>query len=324
VPLAIFLTETNAPMILGTAYRSVALLPVVLKVWRSLLSGDAASADCVRTLVELDSAAEDRSAQRSIAMQWIKALPEVLRLCDKLPGHTEAICGYIKALPTLMQITRNLPEGESPFVHRFQDVSLRSVIREEYLTAASKGRSVLHFGFLDAPFSEERLQSGELLHLKLKEVASHLYGIDSDRASLDRYRQLTGDGNNAVMDIQMGLGEEIEGQAFDLILLPEILEHLGSPLLALGHLRRLCEKNRETTLCVTVPNAYYAGVFLRALEGDEIVHPGHYYYFSPATLRKILTDAGFAIVDLALYGSRDSSALPGITKNGVIALCRAS
>jgi hypothetical protein len=299
-------------MILGTAYRSVALLPVVLKVWRALLSGDASSADCVRALVELDSAAGDRSAQRSIAREWSKALPEVLQLCDKLPRHTEAICGYIKALPTLMQISRNL------------DVSLRSVIREDYLTTASKDRRVLHFGFLDAPFSEERLLSGELLHLKLRGVASHLYGIDSDRASLDRYRELTGDRDNAVMDIQMGLGEELEGQAFDLVLLPEILEHLGSPVPALGYLRRLCVKNKQATLCVTVPNAYYAGVFLRALEGDEIVHPEHYYYFSPATLRKLLTDAGFAIVDLALYASRDSSALPGITKNGVIAMCRAS
>lgn len=311
-------------MMLGTAYRSVALLPVVLKVWRSLLSGDATSAHCVRTLVELESAAGDRSAQRSIATQWLRVLPEVLQLCDKLPGHTEAISSYIKALPTLMQISRNLPEGESPFVHKFRDVSFRSVIREEYLTTASKGRRVLHFGFLDSPFSEERLQSGELLHLKLRGVASHLYGIDSDRVSLDRYRQLTGDRDNAAMDIQMGLGEGLEGQAFDLILLPEILEHLGSPVQALRCLRRLCDNNKETTLCVTVPNAYYAGVFLRALEGDEIVHPEHYYYFSPATLRKLLSDAGFAIVDLALYASKDSSTLPGITKNGVIALCRAS
>ena len=146
-------------MMLGTAYRSVALLPVVLKVWRSLLSGDATSADCVRTLVELESAAWHRSAQRSIATQWLRVLPEVLQLCDKLPGHTEAISSYIKALPTLMQISRNLPEGESPFVHKFRDVSFRSVIREEYLTTASKGRRVLHFGFLDSPFSEERLHS---------------------------------------------------------------------------------------------------------------------------------------------------------------------
>jgi hypothetical protein len=311
-------------MILATAYQSVALLPVVLKVWRSLVSGDPASAQCVRTLLELDSAAEDRSAQRSIVTQWIKALPQVLQLCDKLPGHTEAIRGYITALPTLMQISRNLPDGESPFVQRFPELSLRSVIREEYLIAASKGRRVLHFGFLDSPFSEERLQSGELLHVKLKGVASRLFGIDRDGASLGRYRELTGDRENAVMDIQLGLAEAIEGQAFDLVLLPEILEHLGSPATALGYLRRLCDKNKEATLCVTVPNAYYAGVFLRALEGDEIVHPEHYYYFSPATLRKLLTDAGFSVVDLALYASRDSCALPGITKNGVIALCRAS
>ena len=72
---------------------------------------------------------------------------------------------------------------------------------------------------------------------------------------------------------------------------------------------------------MTVPNAYYAGVWFGALDGDEIVHPDHYYYFSPATLRKLLHDAGFTIVEMALYASRDSAVLPGITKNGVIAMC---
>jgi hypothetical protein len=59
------------------------------------------------------------------------------------------------------------------------------------------------------------------------------------------------------------------------------------------------------------------------MDGDEIVHPEHYYYFSPATLRKLLQDAGFTVVELALYASRDSALLPGITKNGVIAMCEA-
>ena len=110
---------------------------------------------------------------------------------------------------------------------------------------ASRGKKVLHFGFLDSPFSEERIRSGELLHLKLKHVAGQLYGIDNDRESLDRYRQLTGDRNNDVGDVQKELQNEIDSHAYDIILVPEILEHLGNPGLALANLKQLCVKGER-------------------------------------------------------------------------------
>jgi len=224
-------------------------------------------------------------------------------------------------LPVLMQISRNLPENNSIFVQQFRELSRQSVNREEYLVDVSRKKRVLHYGFLDSPFSEKRIRSGELLHLKINNVASQLYGIDNDRVSLDRYRQLTGDMNNDVGDVQGEVQSGIASHIYDIILFPEILEHLRNPGLALANLKQLCVKGGKTKLCVTVPNAYYAGVLLVALEGDEIVHPEHYYYFSPATLRKLLRDAGFNIVEMALYASRDTAALPGITKNGVIAMC---
>jgi hypothetical protein len=301
--------------------RFLAVLPTVLKVWRELSIKDSAVGSCINLMSRLDVICGDQPAKRAIATEWVNGLPTILQLCEKLPTRTEAICQYIKALPVLMQISRNLPEGNSIFVQQFRELSSHSVIREEYLVDISRGKKVLHFGFLDSPFSEERIQSGELLHLKLKHVAAQLYGIDSDQASLDRYRQLTGDKNNSAGDIQTEMQDGADSHAYDIILVPEILEHLGNPGRALANLKQLCVKGSGTRLCVTVPNAYYAGVFLAALDGDEIVHPEHYYYFSPATLRKLLHDAGFTIVEMALYASRDSAVLPGITKNGVIATC---
>jgi hypothetical protein len=301
--------------------RFLAVLPTVLKIWRELSIKDSAVGRCIDLMSRLDVVCGDHPGKRAIATEWVNGLPTILQLCEKLPTRTEAICQYIKALPVLMQISRNLPEGNSIFVQQFRELSSHSVIREEYLLDISRGKKVLHFGFLDSPFSEERIQSGDLLHLKLKHVASQLYGIDSDQASLDRYRQLTGDRNNSAGDIQKEMQDGADSHAHDIILVPEILEHLGNPGQALANLKQLCAKGSGTRLCVTVPNAYYAGVLLAALDGDEIVHPEHYYYFSPATLRKLLHDAGFTIVEMALYASRDSAVLPGITKNGVIATC---
>ncbi|BCA54475.1 hypothetical protein W02_16150 [Nitrospira sp. KM1] len=310
------------------AYRSmvqaVIAIPIVLKLWRALANKGSAIGDCLHALAGLEPSGVESPEKRLVAREWTNTMPLVLQLCDKLPNHTGAICDYIKTLPMLMQITRNLPDVSSSFVQQFQQVSCHSVIREEYLESISRGKRVLHFGFLDSPFSEERLQSGELLHLKLKNAATWLYGIDNDQPALDRYRHLTGDRDNAAADVQTELPHGMAERAFDLILFPEILEHLGNPARALGNLRRLCRNDGATKLCVTVPNAYYTGALLRALRGEEIVHPEHYYYFSPATLRRLLSDAGFTVTELALYSSRDSSNLPGITKNGVIALCQAA
>lgn len=310
------------------AYRKVSRLlasvPILLKVWKELSSRDSAVGNCIQLMSRLDSLCENQPAKCAIATEWVNGLPIILQLCEKLPARTEMIRQYIKALPVLMQISRNLPETSSPFVQQFQELSRRSVIREEYLVDISRGKRVLHFGFLDSPFSEERIHSGELLHLKLRNVASQLYGLDSDHISLERYRQLTGDNNNSVGDIQREMQDGILTDAYDLVLLPEILEHLGNPAQALANLKRLCVTGNGAKLCVTVPNAYYAGSILRAMDGDEIVHPEHYYYFSPATLRKLLHDAGFTVVEMALYASRDSATLPGIVKNGVIAMCEAA
>lgn len=297
-------------------------LPVMLRVWKALSARHSAIGQCIRALATLDGPEKTDSAKQAIVSEWAGALPDILQLSEKLPARTEMICHYIKALPVLMQISRNLPERDSLFVQQFPELAGLPVIREEYLVEMCTGKRVLHFGFLDAPFSEDRIRSGELLHLKLKQVASHLYGIDCNRPSLDRYRQLTGDNNNDIEDVQHMGQSSVHSHSYDLILFPEILEHLGNPGQALEHLRQVCLKSAGAKLCVTVPNAYYAGSFLRALDGDEIVHPEHYYYFSPATLRKLLCDAGFTVLEMALYGSRDSSVLPGITKNGVIAVCQ--
>ena len=308
----------------GRVFRFFESLPVVLKVWRELLAGDSAVGSCIKLMSRLDLLSENQPAKRAIATEWVNGLPIVLQLSEKLPSRTESICQYIKALPMLMQISRNLPENNSIFVQQFRELSRQPVNREEYLVDASRGKKVLHFGFLDSPFSEEKIRSGELLHLKLKNVANQLYGIDNDPVSLDRYRQLTGDRNNDVRDVQKEVQNEIDSHAYDIILFPEILEHLRNPGLALANLKQLCVRGCRTKLCVTVPNACYAGSFLAALDGDEIVHPEHYYYFSPATLRKLLHDAGFTILGMALYASRDTAVLPGVTKNGVIAMCEVS
>lgn len=229
----------------------------------------------------------------------------------------------LKLLWRIKGTRKHLRNTEPAFLHPL-GLAPACVDRVAHLLALSLGKRVLHFGFLDLPFLEAKLVSGELLHTHLKKVARFLYGVDIDPGELEIYRSISGDRENSVLDIQ-NEGVDLSGLArnFDVILFPEVLEHLQNPGTALLNLHRLCRANGGSVLCVTVPNAFSLEGFVSALDGTEIVHPEHYYYFSPYTLRKLLTDCGYKKVALSYYASSHNMDSPGLTKNGLIALCEA-
>jgi 2-polyprenyl-3-methyl-5-hydroxy-6-metoxy-1,4-benzoquinol methylase len=230
------------------------------------------------------------------------------------------VWSVLKLLP--YAIRRPFWDPKSVFCHSLTGLSERTVDRERFLLDLCRGKRVLHFGFVDAPFSEERTKSGQLLHLKLRQTAAYMHGVDIDENSIALYRQITGDMDNSVVDI-ITPREGLEGLAnqFDLILFPEVLEHLINPGLALANLRQLCQLNPGAKLCITTPNAFSVAAFLSAIRDYELVHPDHYFYFSPTTLRKLLTDSGFSNIELLLYSGGYLFKSPGLSKHGVIALC---
>lgn len=228
----------------------------------------------------------------------------------------------LRLVPSFLRLARHAPDARSPFFHDWGRLADQTVLREEFLPALCKGKRVLHFGFVDAPFSEERIKKGLLLHQQIQKAAEFLYGLDIDAASLEVYRKLTSDHQNSILDITAPLPEAgFLAQRYDLILFPEVLEHLLRPADAMANLRRICQLNPGARLCVTTPNAYSVMGFFTALSGNELVHPDHYFYFSPATLTKLLRDTGFTDIELSLYTSQALRGSPGITKHGLIALC---
>jgi SAM-dependent methyltransferase len=232
--------------------------------------------------------------------------------------------GVIWAILRLLPYAARRPfwDSASVFCHSWAGLADRTVDRERFLIELCRGKRVLHFGFVDAPFSEQRTRDGQLLHLKLKRAAAFLHGTDVDEKSIALYRQITGDLENSVLDIidpQSDL--DAFAKRFDVVLFGEVLEHLANPGLALANLRQICQRNSGAKLCVTTPNAFSLACFLSAIRDYELVHPDHYYYFSPTTLRKLLLDSGFGNIDLFFYASSTLWNSPGLTKHGVIALC---
>lgn len=212
----------------------------------------------------------------------------------------------------------------SIFCHSLKDVSKNNFHRESLILELSKKRRVIHFGFLDKPFLEEKINNKSLLHLKLREQATKVWGIDIDKDQLEKYRIITNDKDNCIFDIQKKIKTPDKLVGYDLILFPEVLEHIINPGIALTNLRHLSLKNNNAMVCITVPNAFNSSGYTAALEGYELVHPDHYFYFSPVTLKKILNDTGFKNIEILLYSHEkvDGDGI-GITNNGVIALCKA-
>ena len=102
----------------------------------------------------------------------------------------------------------------------------------------------------------------------------------------------------------------LEGRRFDLVLAPEVLEHVDNSGLFLGNLHALLDEGGE--LLVSVPNAFRVETLLGLLRGQERVHPDHIYWFSYHTVTNLLRRAGFTPSEVFAYSFEDTSARPGL------------
>lgn len=225
----------------------------------------------------------------------------------------------IRFLRGYFSCRRLVKQTDKILVQSFDQMSQICVEREAYLLSLALGKRVLHFGFLDSIFLDKKLADGSLLHTRLGRVASSVYGVDIDSCLLDRYREATNDKENLLWDIADGIIPPELKHGFDLVLFPEVLEHVPNPGVVLSNLRTLCQIN-GSMLCLTVPNAFDMYGFMAAMHGVEIIHPDHCYTFTPYTLSRLLAVSGFRLLEMQ-FCNFGSDLAPGLTKAGIVALC---
>jgi len=193
------------------------------------------------------------------------------------------------------------------------------VNRVDYIVHHCQNQRVLHIGFTDHPFTSERIASGDLLHQRLKTVASSLAGVDLDQEGLDMYKNATGDNNAWQANIVHAYPQQAITFKPSLILLTEVLEHLTDPYAAIRVLHASFEAG--TTILVTVPNYTALDSIAASLHQTESIHPDHHWYFSPYTLGKLFDEKMFRREELkfGMYyqpGSRINSFLKNYPFNG--------
>lgn len=182
----------------------------------------------------------------------------------------------------------------------FEDFSL--VHRVDAIREICKGKTVLHLGCTNYPYTEESIRDGMLLHFELEEIASELWGLDSDANGL---RILSEHGSTRLIEADLEeLGQVTPPVQFDVILAGEMIEHLNNPGVFLAGVRGLM--GPQTDLVVTTVNAYCGMRFvwygLRGKRGrSEFVHPDHVAYYSYSTLGLLLRRHGMKVENFLFY-----------------------
>lgn len=85
---------------------------------------------------------------------------------------------------------------------------------------------------------------------------------------------------------------------FDYIFLGEILEHVENPVL---FLKSIIDKYSEHVkkIVISVPNAFTLSNFKNALSNKEIINSDHKYWFTPFTIAKVLSCAGYDNIEIS-------------------------
>lgn len=194
------------------------------------------------------------------------------------------------------------------------------VDRDAWILARCSGRSVLHVGCTDMPFTDRKLGEQSLLHQRLLPVCRTCVGLDCDQGGLDTLaRALPGHEFLCADAERLDRCAALADRSFDVVLAADMLEHLANPGSFIdGVKRHLARPDGE--LIITTPNAFSLKRFLAmALRGVEHVHADHTAYFSHSTLSQLLRRAGYALDSVHPFQWRN----PGSLRNGMANLVTA-
>lgn len=160
--------------------------------------------------------------------------------------------------------------------------------RHNFIINYVRKKVVLHLGC--AQHSDSPPKN---LHVKLCRICKECWGIDVDEKGISVLH------STGIQNLVVGRAEEAHRLLsnrrgyFEVILVPEVLEHVGDPLNILKSVRPLLRD--DGVLLVTGPNSFGLRRTIWALIGREAESPGHRFTFHPSGLELLTRDASFTI-----------------------------
>ncbi|MEN3008909.1 methyltransferase domain-containing protein [Pseudothermotoga sp.] len=176
--------------------------------------------------------------------------------------------------------------------------------RFELLEKLLGNKTVIHIGFADhKDLILKKIENNTWLHKRLIEISQKCVGIDIDCETVEFVRKKLSIPNVFCLDImEADLPIEILSAHWDCVLLGEIIEHVNNPVQFLTNLRKKFLGLVDSVI-ITTPNALRISNFEFALKGSEVINSDHRYWFTPYTLMKIATTAGYKIQNLYMVQS---------------------
>jgi hypothetical protein len=155
------------------------------------------------------------------------------------------------------------------------DNSTKHLSRSEFLINAATGLKVLHVGFVDFPITN----LANNLHLKLSSVCTRLDGIDPNAD--EEIKKILSVSNGTIYNSWNEIPND-----YDLILIPEVIEHVDN---VRDFLETVGKYNGK--LIITAPCAHLlSNNFCESETGFvEVVHKDHNCWYSPYTLKNVIT-----------------------------------
>jgi hypothetical protein len=154
------------------------------------------------------------------------------------------------------------------------DSSSQDLSRLDFLTPLVTDLKVLHVGFVDYPITKPKKN----LHLRIAPVCKRIDGIDPN--ATDEIKLVLSVPNGNIYDSWNDVPNE-----YDVIIVPEVIEHVDNVALFLQQLDQVKGK-----LIITAPCAYKLSGNFREENGVyiETVHPDHNCWYSPYTLKNVI------------------------------------
>jgi hypothetical protein len=154
------------------------------------------------------------------------------------------------------------------------DSSSQDVSRLDFLTPLVRDLKVLHVGFVDYPITKPKKN----LHLRIAPACKRIDGIDPN--ATDEIKSVLSVPNGDIYDSWNNVPND-----YDVIIVPEVIEHVDNVALFLQQLDQVKGK-----LIITAPCSYKLSGNFREENGlyIETVHPDHNCWYSPYTLKNVI------------------------------------
>lgn len=205
------------------------------------------------------------------------------------------------------------------FEHRLPAATWRRE-RDQVLVDLATGQRVLHVGCTDAPFTRERIASGQLLHGKLIPVAAEVVGVDVDTIGLAALAAAYG-GGFIEADVTTEPAETFTSILRPtLILAADVIEHVPNEGGFLKGLAAIAAAAPGCRVVISTPNALAFRNTIYSAFGTEVIHPDHRRIHTPRTLGYSMRSAGLQIDRWSFYTFSDGGSLPRIVSDKLCAI----